>query len=597
MIARMLNDHMIKVVSLIVLTSLVVQALVGGTLGAVGSDSDDMMRLLQVRDFFNGQSWFDLHQYRLGSDGTLMHWSRVPDLPLIVLIAVADLFLPYEQAEIVGYSVWPLLCAVLVAFGLITAARRVGGTALVGVTAILTIAFLFKHFRFAPGAIDHHNLQLALLAIAIGGLVDPLRRRWSFAMAGAALGLTFTIGMEIYVFSAVLCAGAACLWAFLGDDVVPAVRAFGLAFAGTLAIIFVGTVAPQNYLAVYCDAYSSIILGAGLVAGVGLAALSTLVKGSQVVRFGALAGLGAVCLILILAAAPQCLSNPLAALPDDAKHLWLDNVKEAKPLWALPESPFVLAPYMLGVQFLALGLSGYQVWRRRDVAFNGLFTALMAATILFTVYQARFLHFGFLFSILPLAVWVARFYERARETGGDRSGAILALGASLPLVWALPFGIIETSFASEDENPVYDIEDLAGIKGCYGPAIIGALNELPAGLIAAAPNAAPALLSETQHRVLTGNYHRNVDGIVDGIRVFTYPPEKAAARLRANGVDYMLFCYPSNFMRFLEREYEDGLVAYLARGDVPDFLELAANPQIMDEGRTETVQLYRVVTP
>ncbi|MEO0851024.1 MAG: hypothetical protein AAFY04_06395, partial [Pseudomonadota bacterium] len=160
-----------------------------------------------------------------------------------------------------------------------------------------------------------------------------------------------------------------------------------------------------------------------------------------------------------------------------------------------------------------------------------------------------------------------------------------------------PFGIIETSFASEDENPIYDIEDLAGIKGCYGPTIIGVLNELPAGLIAAAPNAAPALLSETQHRVLTGNYHRNVDGIVDGIRVFTYPPEKAAARLRANGVDYMLFCYPSNFMRFLEREYEDGLVAYLARGDAPDFLELAANPQIMDEGRTETVQLYRVVTP
>ncbi|MEM1192174.1 MAG: hypothetical protein AAGH42_02130 [Pseudomonadota bacterium] len=597
MLARTLNDHLIKVISLLIILSLFGQAAFNGTLGAVGGDSDDMMRLLQVRDFFAGQSWFDLHQYRLGSDGTLMHWSRVPDFPLIVLIGAADLFLPYAQAEKVGYTLWPVLCSALVVFGLITGARRVGGPAFVAVTAILTVAFLFKHFRFAPGAIDHHNLQLALLAVALGGLLDPQWRRSSFAVAGIALGLTFAIGMEIYVFSAVLCAGAACFWAVMGEKLTSAVQAFGVAFAATLGIVFVGTVAPQNYLAVYCDTYSSIIFGAGLVAGLGLAVLSTLVKGSRLIRFGALAGLGAVCLVLILTAAPQCLSNPLSALPADAKHLWLDNVKEAKPLWKLPESPVILAPYMLGVQVLALGLCAYQVWRRQNVSVHGLFVALLLTTILFTIYQARFLHFGFLFAILPLALWVARCYERAQTTGGDRAGAILALGASIPLVWALPFGIIETSFASEEEDTLYEIEDLAGPNGCYGPTIIGALNNLPNGLIAAAPNAAPALLNETRHRVLTGNYHRNVNGIVDGIRVFTYPPEQALGRLQANNVDYVLFCYPSNFMRFLEREYGEGLVAHLARGEVPDFLDLVASPQIMDEGRTETVEIYRVAAP
>jgi len=53
----------------------------------VGSDDDDVMRLVEVRDLLAGQSWFDLTQYRLGLDGgTLMHWSRLIDLPIAVLI-------------------------------------------------------------------------------------------------------------------------------------------------------------------------------------------------------------------------------------------------------------------------------------------------------------------------------------------------------------------------------------------------------------------------------------------------------------------------------------------------------------------------------
>jgi hypothetical protein len=32
----------------------------------VGADNDDGMRLVEVRDFLNGQGWFDLMQYRMG---------------------------------------------------------------------------------------------------------------------------------------------------------------------------------------------------------------------------------------------------------------------------------------------------------------------------------------------------------------------------------------------------------------------------------------------------------------------------------------------------------------------------------------------------
>jgi hypothetical protein len=88
--------------------SVVVVSLLRGRFGQPGPDGDDVMRLVQVRDLLAGQGWFDLHQYRLGPDGgTLMHWSRIPDIPIIVLTGLFDLFLPQDMALAWAISVWP----------------------------------------------------------------------------------------------------------------------------------------------------------------------------------------------------------------------------------------------------------------------------------------------------------------------------------------------------------------------------------------------------------------------------------------------------------------------------------------------------------
>src|ERR1039458_7159007 len=47
-------------------------------------DSDDAMRLVQVRSLLAGQPWFDMTSYRLDPPaGVFMHWSRVVDVPLV----------------------------------------------------------------------------------------------------------------------------------------------------------------------------------------------------------------------------------------------------------------------------------------------------------------------------------------------------------------------------------------------------------------------------------------------------------------------------------------------------------------------------------
>jgi hypothetical protein len=50
-------------------------------------DTDDNMRMMQVRGLLHGQGWFDLRQYRMNPPwGANIHWSRLVDLPIAGLI-------------------------------------------------------------------------------------------------------------------------------------------------------------------------------------------------------------------------------------------------------------------------------------------------------------------------------------------------------------------------------------------------------------------------------------------------------------------------------------------------------------------------------
>ena len=44
-------------------------------------DTDDAMRLAQLRDWLGGQGWYDLNQYRVAT-GYESHWSRLIDAGL-----------------------------------------------------------------------------------------------------------------------------------------------------------------------------------------------------------------------------------------------------------------------------------------------------------------------------------------------------------------------------------------------------------------------------------------------------------------------------------------------------------------------------------
>ena len=82
-----------------------------------GWDPDDQLRLVQLRDFLGGQSWFDTTQYRMNApQGAPMHWSRLIELPLALIVTLASPLVGVPRAEMLAGTIVPLSILTAIAF-------------------------------------------------------------------------------------------------------------------------------------------------------------------------------------------------------------------------------------------------------------------------------------------------------------------------------------------------------------------------------------------------------------------------------------------------------------------------------------------------
>ncbi len=432
---------------------------------------------------------------------------------------------------------------------------------------ILLLFLLIPHFRFAPGAIDHHNLQLGLMAVSVGYACDPALRARSFAISAIALALSIAIGVEVNAFVAIVCGLVAINWWLKGQAAKNTAIAFGAAFALTLGVAFLVTIAPQNYGIVACDALSLITVLAGGAGGIGLAVAALITSRRNAMwRMAALLGIGFVCAGILALKAPQCLANPLGSLPPEMTELWLGNIEEAQPLFADKTQWLSLAPFAIGTTLLACGLAIANMLRRERPVMHGGLALLLITVIALTLYQTRFYVFGPIIALPILAVWIARVYQSTRSKDANNPLYMLALAASLPAVWGFP-GLMLTPAGAAAPQAAHSTM-------CYAYDVMTQIAALDKGLFAATPNGTAPLLSETHHRALSGNYHRNVDGIVSNIRIFTSPPQAARREIMQSGVDYIHVCIGAEDSLSLADYNPEGLMAQLIAGKAPDYLTL-----------------------
>jgi hypothetical protein len=112
----------------------------------------------------------------------------------------------------------------------------------------------------------------------------------------------------------------------------------------------------------------------------------------------------------------------------------------------------------------------------------------------------------------------------------------------------------------------------ASTENCDMPASYAALAKLPPTTVAAPSDLGPEILRFTQHRALTGPYHRNQGGMLTELHIGLAAPDEAAAFLRGAGVGALAFCPDFIQSETIAAMKPDGLYAQLAKGNVPAYL-------------------------
>lgn len=574
-----------------VITSLVVCAFLaakhfytGG--GWIGPDNDDAMRLVEVRDLLAGQGWFDHMQYRLGlAGGASMHWSRLVDAPIGALVMFFSLFVPAHQAEVAAVFVWPLLTVFPLIIGVTLACRRFGGEEALLPSYLLSAFFFLAVFRFGPGSIDHHNVQLALTALMVAGLLDRQLTSKSFAMAGIAGAIAIAIGVETLPLVAICCACVALIWAHHGVEARSATLGFCGGFAAALAVLFFTNIGPYEYTTIYCDAFSTGFFVIGLFgsAALWLAAMFTSGK-SRASRIGALVIIGVASLAVAELTAPQCLEKPYATLDPLLRDLWLNHVMEAQSVISMiMEDPFK-AVATFAVPLFALLFCGWSLWKGERSLQLFTISFLIFASFAIALYQVRGVTFAMMLSIIPLSVLVGRKRAAIYKPDSkirDHLIYIMTTFASMSMTWGLASAGLEVLFTSKTEpHP--------NVAVCTNREDMAGLAAQPAGTVAAVSNLGAWILLYTDQRALSAPYHRNQAGMLASLKISTLPPVQAVEEARMAGATLIAVCPSNPETKFLVHERPKGLLADLTKGVVPALLEPVPGTE------DATIRLYRI---
>ncbi|MBX7458633.1 hypothetical protein K3152_10285 [Qipengyuania sp. 1NDH17] len=552
---------------------------IGRVLAGRFPDPDDVLRLVQVRDLLAGQGWFDATQYRIDPpQGTVMHWSRLVDIPLLLVIGALTPLAGQAAAETVALVLVPFLTFAIAAAALGRLAWRLLGNR-AAIFAVLACGFLPSLlFQFQPMRIDHHGWQVASVAVALWAIS---RRQATFSgwVAGIAMAFGTSISLEVLPLAA---AFAAVLWVRWWFDYKQ--RDWLVAYMLGLSLGMLGfyLVTRGASTIAYCDAISPAHIAFFLVAAAGtwIIANATKLRGFGLVMLFALVGALAVGAFALIS--PTCLGTPFAALDPLVDRYWYRLVLEGQPLWKQPPATWVPALVQLLAAIgavIALHLRSME-WMR---GWWGEYLFLLLAATALGLLVARSLAFASIIAAIPLGWLASRLLLRIRQ----QKAPLASLGlAAIIIVLLAPMSLVMAARAlmPAEETEVQNVA--SGACDIYGNAPL--LAKLETGTVIAPLDLGPAILLDTEHSVVATGHHRAAEAMGDVIRTFTSPAGKAREIAKAHNADYLALCTDMTEAALYAHEAPDGLAATLTGGEVPDWLERE------DLGGPEEFAVYRV---
>lgn len=544
------------------------------------ADTDDAMRLVEVRDLLGGQGWYDLTQHRLNTPyGASMHWSRLIDAPIAGLILVLRPFLGAGAETGAAYA-WPLIMLMGLFWLSAKLSIRLAGPGALLPGLALPAFSLVTLADFPPGRFDHHAAQVLLLLVMALSTVGALERPRSAIWSGIAAAVAIAIGIESLpgVVSAILAFGV--LWV-IDSRHASALRWFGLAFAGTSSVCLALTLPPDRWLIPACDAISSAYVVAALGTGAAFFILSHLRLGSRPARLiaGILAGVALVTVVAVLF--PQCLRGPYAALDPWLVEHWLDRIEEAQPIpVAILNNPV----YVFAVSVPALLALAVTAWMivRGDAASRPKWIAyacFLGIAVLVALVQVRAGRFATSLAVPAGAavILAARTLYLRRPHIGSAVGLLACWLGFSGLGLALAAGTA-IALGTPGEATSVAAKPAASLADCRQPEAFSALATLPAARVMSPIDLGSHILLFTPHAVVAAPYHRNQVGVRASFRFFNEPIAEARQILAERDIELVVVCPAMPEMQAMPTTAPDSFVRLLEAGELPGWLVETSAP-------------------
>lgn len=536
------------------------------------ADTDDAMRMVMVRDFIQGQNWYDLTAHRLNTPwGAEIHWSRLVDLPIGLLVMLFTPLLGLDAAMEAAGFVWPmLLLAALLWISALLAQRLVGPEGVLP-AVILPVLSPAITAEFTPGRVDHHNVIILLTLAMVWTAVEALQRPRFAMLCGVIAATALAIATESLppIAAAILVMGLA----FAANPARAAtMRAFGLSFAAASLVHLAIFRPPSRWLEAACDVISPFYVGIALLVGLVFTLASLLPLRAAWQRLAVLALLGSAGLVLLVLLYPQCLGGPYGELDPWLQANWIAGIVEARPWFAtispLPAYAFAVGlPALLGVIVIVVRL-----WRVRDDREGwAVLLVFLLATALVMLVQVRGARLAIM-PAMPAAAWLI-VTARQRYLMRPRIGPILGLVLSWLAFAGVVISLLVTVVVNSMPGRAQEVSAVRADKElCLVPAAFTDLAALPPERVMTPIDLGAHVMLYTPHEVVSAPYHRNQQGVRDTFRFFNDPIAAARRILIERGIGLVILCPTMPEVEGLADRAEDSFANLYAAGALPDWL-------------------------
>ena len=544
-------------------------------------DPDDQLRIVQVRDWLAGQSWSDVTQYRMNlPTGGDMHWSRLVDVPLALVIASLTPLVGQATAELWAAATVPMLTlgAFLFCYARLVRTHFGSTAAIASIAGLLTTVPVIM--QLVPLRVDHHGWQLVCMTLCLHYLLDRERPIRSAALLAVVSAIWLEISIEAFPFVIAFIGTLGLRWLLSAPvqkrspllspfNILPVLTALA---SGVLLL----TLKPLDSLdRADCDALSTVHVSAFAACALVSSAILALVHSARVqtgfwVKLAVCALAGVAALAVIGIGAPQCAGDSFESLDPVVRRYWFDRTSEGLPVFERGFEQMVIAGVVM--LFGLLGIA--HLIRSNDVSMETKIALVLtfAATALVGAYVSRTLAYFVIVTSVIIAPLSAALFARRSDADSFARRKILRVLAILLLLPFVTGQLVATAIAKLQPAPASTkpdrfVIDIAAAKHCLDSSSIKALRGLPPSNLLSGLDAAPGILQHTEHRVVASGHHRNQAAMRDAILAFVATPDRLASVIQKRKIDYVVACAAAPEFIFYRDMHSDGNWARLDAGD------------------------------